>query len=64
MIIWTESCILQEVFSERVKLFKNWKDAEAILVKKREAKAKLELQRKVDKIPTANYDITEVTRFV
>lgn len=41
-------------------MFKNWKEAEATLNKKREAKAKLELQRKLDKVPQANYEITEV----
>ena len=45
---------------ERVKTYKNWKDAEATLTKKREAKAKLELAHKTDKISQANQEITDV----
>ena len=41
-------------------MFKNWKDAEAMLAKKRENKAKLELARKSDKIPQASQEIAEV----
>lgn len=48
------------MFNERVKLWKSWKEAEATLTKKREAKAKLELARKSDKIPQAQQEITEV----
>ena len=48
------------MFHERVKCYKNWKDAEAMLVKKREAKAKLELAKKYDKVPLATSEITEV----
>jgi len=52
--------LLQEVLHERVKTYKNWKDAEATLTKKREAKAKLELAHKTDKISQANQEITDV----
>ncbi len=52
----------QEVFNERVKIFKLWKEAEAMLAKKREAKAKLELARKIDKIPGAAQEVTEVRK--
>ena len=56
--------LFQDVFNERVKIFKNWKEAEATLAKKREAKAKLELARKMDKIAGASQEITEVnTKF-
>jgi sorting nexin-1/2 len=53
-------CGLQEVFQERVKTYKTWKDAEAMLTKKREAKVKLELARKTDKVPQAEEEIKEV----
>ena len=53
--------LLQDVFHERVKIFKNWKEAEQNLAKKREAKAKLELARKMDKVPAATAEITEVS---
>lgn len=55
-------CALQEVLHERVKAYKNWKDAEATLTKKREAKAKLELAHKTDKISQAQQEITDVSR--
>ena len=50
----------QEVFSERVKIFRTWKEYENTLNKKREARAKLELQRKLDKIPAVSQEITAV----
>jgi len=37
-----------------------WKDAEMNLTKKREVRAKLELARKMDKIPSVNQEITQV----
>jgi len=49
------------VLHERVKTYKNWKDAEATLTKKREIKAKLELAHKTDKISAANQEITDVS---
>lgn len=48
------------MFYERVKSYKSWKEAEATLTKKRENKVKLELARKMDKIPQADDEITEV----
>ena len=51
----------QCVFHERVKCFRSWKDAEMNLTKKREMRAKLELARKMDKIPAVNQDITLVS---
>lgn len=43
-----------------MKSYKSWKEAEATLTKKRENKVKLELARKMDKIPQAEDEITEV----
>ncbi|KAK2175634.1 hypothetical protein NP493_718g04003 [Ridgeia piscesae] len=48
------------VFHERVKCFRMWKDAEMNLTKKREVRAKLELARKMDKIPSVNQEITQL----
>lgn len=48
------------MFHERVKSYKSWKEAEATLTKKRENKVKLELARKMDKIPQAEDEISEV----
>lgn len=50
---------VKEVFHERVKSYKSWKEAEATLTKKRENKVKLELARKMDKIPQAEDEISE-----
>ncbi|XP_052270578.1 sorting nexin-2-like isoform X4 [Dreissena polymorpha] len=50
---------VKEALHERVKAFKNWKDAEATLTKKREVKAKLELAQKTDKISAATQEITD-----
>lgn len=48
------------MFHERVKSYKYWKEVEATLTKKRENKVKLELARKMDKIPQAEDEISEV----
>ena len=50
----------QDVFHERVKIFKTWKETEANLGKKREQRAKLEQQRKLEKVPVIAHEITEV----
>ncbi|GFN75319.1 sorting nexin-2 [Plakobranchus ocellatus] len=50
---------VKDVFHERIKTYKSWKDAEVTLTKKRESKVKLELQNKVDKIGQAQAEITE-----
>merc|ERR1711894_123999 len=55
---------IKEVFQQRVKIFKIWKDAEANLTKKRETRAKLEVARKLDKIPAVSQEITELERKV
>jgi sorting nexin-1/2 len=51
---------LQEVLHERVKAYRNWKEAETMLGKKREAKAKFELLNKTDKVAQAKQEVTEV----
>ena len=48
------------MFVERIKIHKGWKDAETNLTKKREAKVKLELANKTDKIPQATAEVKEV----
>ena len=48
------------MFHDRVKIYKNWKEAEAMLTKKRDMKAKLEIQHKTDKIPQTQQEIAEV----
>lgn len=50
---------VKDVFHERVKLYKAWKEDEATLTKKREAKVRLELTHKTDKIGSANQEIAE-----
>ncbi|XP_041371595.1 sorting nexin-2-like isoform X2 [Gigantopelta aegis] len=50
---------VREVFHDRVKIYKNWKEAESMLMKKRDAKAKLEIQHKSEKVPQAQQEITE-----
>ena len=49
------------VLHERVKSYKNWKEAETMLGKKREAKAKFEALNKADKISQAKQEISEVS---
>ena len=60
-IIVNNVLTLQEVFAQRVKVFKMWKETEANLTKKREMRAKLELQRRMDKIPAVSAEITDVS---
>jgi len=50
---------VKDVFNERIKIYRQWKDAETMLGKKREAKAKFELQGKTDKVGQAQAEITE-----
>ena len=54
-------CLLQEVFHERIKMYKAWKDEEVALTKKREAKVKMELAHKTDKLSAVTHEITEVS---
>ncbi|CAI9731043.1 sorting nexin-2 isoform X2 [Octopus vulgaris] len=50
---------VKDVFHERVKCYKNWKDAEVMLARKRENKARLEVAHKTDKLSQAQQEITE-----
>ncbi|XP_005103390.1 sorting nexin-2 isoform X2 [Aplysia californica] len=50
---------VKDVFHERIKTYKQWKEAETTLGKKREAKAKFEMQNKLDKVAQAQAEITE-----
>ncbi|GAB1606160.1 sorting nexin-2-like isoform X1 [Argonauta hians] len=50
---------VKDVFHERVKCYKNWKDAEVMLARKRENKARLEMAHKTDKLSQAQQEITE-----
>ena len=47
-----------------MKMYKAWKDEEIALNKKREAKAKLELAHKTDKVSAVTHEITEVSCFI
>lgn len=50
---------IKDVFHERVKVFQNWQHAQMQLTKKRENKAKLELQERRDKLDTAQKEVEE-----
>jgi len=50
----------QEVFNERIKLHKTWKDAETLLSKKQEERTKFEQQHKMDKVAAVSMEIIEV----
>lgn len=51
---------IKDVFHERVKVFQNWQHAQMQLTKKRENKAKLELNQRGDKIDLAGKEVEEV----
>ncbi|CAG7667466.1 unnamed protein product [Allacma fusca] len=50
---------VKEVFHERVKAYQTWQHAQQVLSKKREAKSKLELQVKNDRIAQAREEVIE-----
>lgn len=50
---------IKDVFHERVKVFQNWQHAQMQLTKKRENKAKLELQERRDKLDFAQKEVEE-----
>lgn len=52
---------VKEVFHQRVKVYQTWQHAQQTLTKKREAKAKLELAGRSDKVPAANDEVVEVS---
>jgi sorting nexin-1/2 len=52
---------IKDVFHERVKVFQNWQHAQMQLTKKRENKAKLELQQRNDKLEQAQKEVEDVS---
>jgi sorting nexin-1/2 len=55
---------IKDVFHERVKVFQNWQHAQMQLTKKRENKAKLELNGRNDKLEYAQKEVEEVCVFL
>jgi sorting nexin-1/2 len=53
---------IKDVFHERVKVFQNWQNAQIQLTKKRENKAKIELNQRNDKIDLAQKEVEEVRK--
>lgn len=53
---------IKDVFHERVKVFQNWQHAQLNLTKRREAKTKLELAKRDDKIEQAQKEVEEVIK--
>lgn len=51
---------VRDAFHERTKLFQHWQHAQQMLNRKREAKAKFELQNRSDKTDQAGVDVLEV----
>lgn len=50
---------VRDAFHERTKLFQHWQHSQQMLAKKREAKAKFELQNRTDKLDQANAEVLE-----
>lgn len=50
---------VKDAFHERTKLFQHWQHSQQMLAKKREAKTKLELQGRTDRIDQANAEVEE-----
>ncbi|XP_076267180.1 sorting nexin 1 [Rhynchophorus ferrugineus] len=50
---------VRDAFHERTKMFQHWQHSEQMLAKKREIKAKFELQGRTDKLDQANSEVTE-----
>lgn len=55
---------IYDVFHERVKVFQNWQHAQMQLTKKRESKAKLELNGRNDKLDLAQKEVEEVNQSI
>ena len=53
---------IKDVFHERVKVFQNWQHAQMQLTKKREIKAKMELNGRNDKLDLAQKEVEEVIK--
>lgn len=51
---------VKDAFHERTKLFQHWQHAQQMLTKKREAKAKYEINNRTDKLDQAAVEVTEV----
>lgn len=51
---------VRDAFHERTKLFQHWQHSQQMLTKKREAKAKYELNNRTDKIDQAGVEVIEV----
>lgn len=51
---------VRDAFHERTKLFQHWQHSQQMLAKKREAKAKLELTNRSEKMDGANGEVVEV----
>jgi sorting nexin-1/2 len=49
-------------FQERIKAWQHWQTATATLTKKREAKARAELQQRLEKLPSMRQEIMECER--
>lgn len=50
---------VKDVLAERSKAFQNWQNAQTMVIKKKEQKARLEMSGRLDKIPTANEELVE-----
>lgn len=50
---------VREAFHQRVKVYHTWQHAQQTLARKREAKAKLELAAKADRLPQARQEVLE-----
>ncbi|XP_066262573.1 sorting nexin-2 isoform X1 [Euwallacea similis] len=50
---------VRDAFHERTKLFQHWQHSQQMLAKKREAKAKYELQNRTDKLDQASAEVVE-----
>ena len=52
--------VVKDVFHYRVKVYQTWQHAQQTLTKKREAKTRLELTGRTDKLAQATEEVTEV----
>lgn len=54
---------VKDAFHERTKLFQHWQHSQQMLVRKREAKEKLQLSNRTDKLEQAQQEVIEVGFF-
>lgn len=52
---------VRSAFHERTKLFQHWQHAQQMLTRKREAKAKYELNNRADKVEQSGIEVIEVS---